>query len=80
MNINFAFEALQKLAIFSYGRFEFKAVGNKWLHETNKEEEECKETSSDQTTTIQESASASVKAADTVHCFWRKCSVVFDPE
>ena len=41
ININFAFEALWKLAIFRYGRFEFKAVSDKWLHESGKEEEEC---------------------------------------
>ena len=42
MNIDFAFEALWKLAVFRYGRFEIKAVSDKWLHETNKEEEDCK--------------------------------------
>ena len=41
MNIDFCIETLWKLAIFLHGRFEFKAVGDKWLHETNKEEEEC---------------------------------------
>ena len=41
MNIDFAFEALRKLAIFRYGRFEFKAVGDKLLHETDEEQEEC---------------------------------------
>ena len=41
MNIEFAFEPLRKLAIFWYGKFEFEAVGDKWLHETNEEEEEC---------------------------------------
>ena len=30
MNIDFAFKALQELAIFRYGGFEFKAVGDKW--------------------------------------------------
>ena len=39
--IDFALEALQKLAIFQYGRFEFEAVGDKWLHKTNEEKEEC---------------------------------------
>ena len=52
MNKDFAFEALQKLAIFRYGGFEF-TVNDKWLHKTE-EEEECKKTSSDQTTTVQE--------------------------
>ena len=41
MNIDFAFEALQKLAIFRYGGFEFEALSDKWLHKTDKEEE-CK--------------------------------------
>ena len=38
MNTNFA-SKLRKLAIFLYGGFE--AVGHKWLHETDEEEEEC---------------------------------------
>ena len=42
MNIDCAFEALWKLATFRYGGFEFKAGGNKWWHETDEEEEECK--------------------------------------
>ena len=41
MNINFAFEALRKLAIYRYGGFEFKAVCDKWLHKTAEKEEEC---------------------------------------
>ena len=39
-NIDFAFEALRKLTIFWYGGFEFEPVGDKWLHETDEEEEE----------------------------------------
>ena len=39
MNINFAFEAKRKLAIFTYGGFVNKVVVSKWLHGT---EEECK--------------------------------------
>ena len=42
MNINFAFEAERKLAIFTYGGFVNKAVGSKWLHGTEEEKEECK--------------------------------------
>ena len=42
MNIDFAFKALQKLGILRYGGFEFKAFGDKWLQETDEEEEECK--------------------------------------
>ena len=42
MDINFACKALLKLAIFLYGRFEFEDVGDKWMHETHKEEEECR--------------------------------------
>ena len=42
MNIDFVFKALWKLVIFRYGGFEFKAVGDMWLHETDKVEEECK--------------------------------------
>ena len=42
LNIDFAFKALWKLAIFRYCGFEFEAVGAKWLHENNEEEEECK--------------------------------------
>ena len=41
MNIDFAFKALRKLAIFQYGGFEFEAVGDKWLHETDEVEKEC---------------------------------------
>ena len=35
--------ALEKLAIFRYGRFEFEAVSDKWhwLHQTEEEEKEC---------------------------------------
>ena len=29
------------LAVFRYGGFESEAVGGKWLHETDEEEEEC---------------------------------------
>ena len=43
MNISCAFKALRKLDIFQYGRFEFEAVCDKWLHETHEEEEECTE-------------------------------------
>ena len=42
MNIDFAFEAQRKLAIFTYGGFVNKAVGSKWLHGTEEEEEEWK--------------------------------------
>ena len=42
LNVEFAFESLWKLAVFRYGGFEFEAVGDKCLHETDKEEEECK--------------------------------------
>ena len=42
MNVKFTFKALQKLAIFRYGGFEFKAVSDKWLNKTDEEEEECK--------------------------------------
>ena len=48
---------LWKVAIFLYGRFEFKAVGIRWLHETDKEEEECtkpRKQTPTKTTTIQE--------------------------
>ena len=41
MNIDFAFKALRKIVIFRYGRFEFEAVSDKWLHKME-EEEECK--------------------------------------
>ena len=82
MNIDFVFKALRKLAIFRYGGFEFKAVGDKWLHETDEEEKECtkprKQTPTRQQPFNKKDASASVKAAHTVHCFWRKCSAVFD--
>ena len=44
ININLAFEALRKLAIFRYGGFEYEAVDDKWLHKTDEEEEECKKT------------------------------------
>ena len=54
MNINFAYKALQKLVIFRYGGFEV-TVSDKWLHKT-KEKEECKKTSSDQSTAVQEMA------------------------
>ena len=54
MNINFAYKALQKLVIFRYGGFEV-TVSDKWLHKM-KEEEECKKTSSDQSTAVQEMA------------------------
>ena len=40
MNIDVAFEALWNLAIFRYGGFEFKAVSDKWLHDTDEVEEE----------------------------------------
>ena len=50
MNIDFAFKALRKLVIFRYSWFEF-TVSDKW--HKSEEEEECKKTSSDQTT-IQE--------------------------
>ena len=42
MNIDFAFEAEQKLAICTYGGFVNKAVGSKWLHGAKEEKEECK--------------------------------------
>ena len=41
MNMDFAFRALRKLAIFRYGGFEFKAVSDKWLQRNDEEEEEC---------------------------------------
>ena len=71
MNIDFAFEALQKLVIFRYGRFEFTAC-DKWLHKTE-EEEDCKKTSSDQTT-VQERTRQHQQKLHTR----RKCFVVFD--
>ena len=37
MNVDFA---LRKLAIFRYDGFEFEAVSDKWLYETDEEEEE----------------------------------------
>ena len=40
INIDFA-SKLRKLAIFLHGGFEFETVGDKWLHETGEEEEEC---------------------------------------
>ena len=70
-------EALQKLAMFRYGGFEYEAVGGKWQHESG--QEECKKPRK-QALTRQPAKSASAKAAHMVHCFWRKCSVVFDPE
>ena len=73
MNIDFASE-LQKLAIFLYGRFEFKVVGDKWLHET---EEECTKPDNNHS---RKDTSASAKAAHMVHFFGRKCSAVFDRE
>ena len=42
MNMDFAFEALRKLAILGYGRFKFEIFGDKWLQETVEEEEEWK--------------------------------------
>ena len=42
MSLDFAFKALRKLAVFRYDGFEFEAIGDKWLHETDEEEEECK--------------------------------------
>ena len=42
MNIDFAVEALRKLAFFRYAGFEDETVGSKWLYGTDKEEEECK--------------------------------------
>ena len=42
MNMDFAFKALQIIAIFRYGRFEFEAVSDKWLHETSEEEGDCR--------------------------------------
>ena len=42
MNIDFAFKAWRKSAIFTYGGFVNKAVSRKWLHGTEEEEEECK--------------------------------------
>ena len=33
MNMDFAFEALRKLAIFRHGGVELSAGGDKWLHE-----------------------------------------------
>ena len=83
MNIDMALEDLRKLVIFRYGGFEFKAVGNKWLHEMDEEEEECskprKQIQPDNNRSRKD-VSASAKAARTVHCFWRKCSVVVDRE
>ena len=35
-----AFEALRKLAILRHGGFEFEAVDDKWMHDTDEEEEE----------------------------------------
>ena len=67
-------KTLVKLAIFLYGRFEFKAVGDKWLHKTDEEEEECSKPRK------QTDTSASAKAAHTVHCFRRKCSALFGRE
>ena len=81
MNIDFASKLLQKLAIFRYGGFE--AVSDTWLPETYEEEEESTKPRK-QTPTRQKRSkkdvSASAKAAHTVHCFWRKCFVVFDRE
>ena len=74
-NNDFSFEAVQKLAIFRYGRFEFKTISDKWLHKTDEEEKECKKNPKETS-----SESSRMKAADRVHCFWRKCFAVFDPE
>ena len=72
MNIDFAFKALHKLAIFRYDGFEFKAVSDKWLHEAKEEEEECKETSSNQTTTIRERMRWHQQKQHTWCIFWGK--------
>ena len=42
MNVGFVFKAVWKLAVFRYDGFEFETVGDKWLHETDQEDEECK--------------------------------------
>ena len=72
-------KTLRKLAIFWYGGFE--AVRVKWLHETDEEEEEStkprKQTPTRQQTFKKRLVGIS-KTAHTVHCFWRKCSAVFD--
>ena len=74
MNIDFAFEAEQKLAIFTYGGFVNKAVCSKWLHGTEEEKEEARDQGNELRTDIsrlRNDMSASAKAAHTVHCFWR---------
>ena len=82
VNIDFAFKALQKSAIFGYGGFEFKAVSDKWLHKTEERRKNARKQGNQLRLDnhSRKDALASAKAAHTVHCFWRKCSVVFDPE
>ena len=83
MNIDVAFEALWNLAIFRYGGFEFEAVSDKWLYESDEEEGECTKQGNKlrpDNNSLRKDASASAKLAHTVHCFWKKCFVVFDRE
>ena len=66
MNINFAFKALRKLAIFWYGGFEYETLGlavmawPSWLPVATRNRQrggrmqETRETNSDETTTVQE--------------------------
>ena len=60
-----------------------EAVSDKWLHETNEEEEECTNLGNKlrpDNNRSGEDVSASPKAAHMVHCYCRKCSAVFDRE
>ena len=82
MNIDFAFKALWKVAVFLYGGFEFDAVGDmkptkrgknarnqgSWLWPDNNHSRKYA------------SASTSAKAAHTVRCFGRMYFAVYDPE
>ena len=81
LNIDFAFKALQKLAIFRYGGYESEAVSDKWLYETKEEEGESRNQGNklrpDNNCSRKD---MSAKAAHMVQCFWRKCSAVSDPE
>ena len=72
-------ETLRKLATFLYGRFE--VVGDKWLHETDEEEEECMKPRKQTPTRQQPFKKGRISISESsTHgaLYWRKCSAVFD--
>ena len=83
MNTDFAFKALQKLAIFRY----MAGLNSKLLVASDFTKPKRRKNARNQGNKLwpdnnrsRKDVLASAEAAHMVHCFWRKCSAVFNPE